>query len=49
MNGGFYWEIPTGWRKITTIDSHTGGEPLRIVADGFLSIDGKPFLRNGGT
>jgi len=29
------WISPDAWEKITTIDAHTAGEPLRIIVDGF--------------
>lgn len=28
------WTAPAGWMKITSIDTHTGGEPLRIITSG---------------
>ena len=39
------WEAPKNWLKILTLDAHTGGEPLRIIVDGFpvLEIARKPF------
>ena len=33
-----------GWSKITTIDMHTGGEPLRIFTDGLPEIPGSTIL-----
>ncbi len=33
-----------GWSKITTIDMHTGGEPLRIFTGGIPEIPGKSIL-----
>ena len=33
-----------GWNKITTIDMHTGGEPLRIFTGGLPEIPGKTIL-----
>ena len=33
-----------GWSKITTIDMHTGGEPLRIYTGGIPEIPGKSIL-----
>ncbi len=29
------WVPPTGWRRITVVDAHTAGEPLRVIVDGF--------------
>ena len=38
------WSPPPGWKVITTIDMHTGGEPLRILADGYPEIKGDSIL-----
>jgi trans-L-3-hydroxyproline dehydratase len=38
------WSPPDDWIKITTIDAHTGGEPLRIVTSGFPALPGKTIL-----
>ena len=35
---------PKNWFKITTIDTHTEGEPLRIVVDGLPEIKGQTIL-----
>ena len=35
---------PSGWRRITTIESHTGGEPFRVIFDGFPNLPGKTML-----
>jgi proline racemase len=40
---GITWKFPRGF-KITTIDMHTGGEPLRIVVDGLPVIEGRTVL-----
>ncbi len=37
-----------GWSKITTIDMHTGGEPLRIFTDGLPEIPGNTMLEKRG-
>ena len=29
------WQPPDDWLRVTTIDAHTAGEPLRIYIDGF--------------
>ena len=29
------------WLQIKTIDMHTGGEPLRVIIDGFPELKGK--------
>ena len=30
--------------KITTVEMHTGGEPLRIITSGYPAIEGKTIL-----
>jgi trans-L-3-hydroxyproline dehydratase len=35
---------PKGWLKIKTIDMHTGGEPLRVIVDGFPELKGNSVL-----
>lgn len=37
-------EIPSGWTQIKTIDMHTGGEPLRVIVDGFPDLQGTSVL-----
>lgn len=38
------WNPPGDWIKITTIDSHAAGEPLRVIADGLPPIPGSSIL-----
>lgn len=38
------WTPPSEFQKITTIDAHTGGEPLRIVTSGLPELPGKTIL-----
>ena len=38
------WKPPTHWQKITTIDTHTEGEPLRVITQGFPEIKGNTIL-----
>lgn len=38
------FEPPDHWLKIKTIDMHTGGEPLRVIIDGFPKLDGSSIL-----
>jgi proline racemase len=38
------WQPPSGWLRLTTIDAHTAGEPLRIVTGGFPEIQGDTIL-----
>lgn len=38
------WRPPEHWTRITTIDMHTGGEPLRVIVDGLPPIAGNSVL-----
>ncbi len=38
------WRPPSGWTKLTTLDMHTGGEPLRVFLDGLPPIEGRTVL-----
>lgn len=38
------WALPATWRKITTIDAHTEGEPLRVIIDGYPDLPGETIL-----
>ena len=38
------WNPPDGWIEIQTIDSHTEGEPLRIILSGYPALRGKTLL-----
>jgi len=38
------WQPPAHWQRITTIDMHTGGEPLRVYASGLPTIEGGTVL-----
>src|SRR5678816_2404551 len=38
------WRPPEQWTRITTIDMHTGGEPLRVIVDGLPPIEGRNVL-----
>ena len=38
------WSPPSDWLKITTIDTHTAGEPLRIITSGIPDIPGNTIL-----
>lgn len=39
-----HWNPPAHWSVISTIDMHTGGEPLRILVDGYPEVPGKSIL-----
>ncbi|MBE0380154.1 proline racemase family protein [Pseudoalteromonas prydzensis] len=37
-----HWQQPNNdWLSINTLDMHTGGEPLRIIVDGFSDVQGQ--------
>jgi proline racemase len=38
------WQPPREWRRITTLESHAAGEPLRIVTGGIDPIPGRTML-----
>lgn len=38
------WQPPAHWTRITTIDAHTAGEPLRIITGGIPPIPGDTIL-----
>jgi len=38
------WRPPAHWNRITTIDMHTGGEPLRVFTSGLPPIEGRTVL-----
>jgi proline racemase len=38
------WRPPAYWNRITTIDMHTGGEPLRVFTAGLPPIEGRTVL-----
>jgi trans-L-3-hydroxyproline dehydratase len=38
------WQPPVGWQRITTIDLHTGGEPLRVLTSGLPRMEGRTVL-----
>ena len=38
------WTAPDHWLRITSIDAHTGGEPLRIITSGFPELEGNTIL-----
>lgn len=44
MNQLSNWRPPEHWARITTIDMHTGGEPLRVIVDGLPPIEGNTVL-----
>lgn len=38
------WRPPSHWKTISVADMHTGGEPLRILLDGYPEVAGKTML-----
>lgn len=38
------WSPPGHWQKISTLDVHTEGEPLRVVTSGFPDLKGDTIL-----
>ncbi|BBO91147.1 proline racemase [Desulfosarcina ovata subsp. ovata] len=38
------WTPPENWRKITTLDAHTAGEPFRIITGGLPQLAGDTIL-----
>lgn len=38
------WQPPDHWSRITTIDAHTAGEPLRVITGGLPEIPGDTIL-----
>ena len=38
------WQPPSDWQRISTVDMHTGGEPLRVVTAGLPPIAGRTVL-----
>jgi len=44
IEAGSYWEPPSDWLRIRTIDAHTEGEPLRVIVAGFPEAVGDSVL-----
>jgi proline racemase len=44
MRAPLGWEPPPDWRRLVAIDSHTGGEPFRVVVEGVPDIEGATML-----
>lgn len=41
---GWNWQPPAQWGRITTVEMHTGGEPLRVFTSGLPAIEGRSVL-----
>lgn len=39
------WSPPEEWMKISVLDAHTGGEPLRIILSGLPEMQGETVLQ----
>jgi proline racemase len=44
FNSALNYDPPSDWLKITAIDAHTGGEPFRVIVDGFPELKGNTIL-----
>ena len=40
LNRGLSWQPPEDRHRITTIDAHTAGEPLRVILSGYPELEG---------
>ena len=38
------WNPPPHWLRITTVDAHTAGEPLRVITSGYPDLPGETIL-----
>src|SRR5947209_919576 len=38
------WTPPDSWLRIRTVDAHTEGEPLRVIAGGYPELVGDTIL-----
>ncbi len=38
------WNPPGHWQRVTAIDAHTAGEPLRVILEGFPEPPGRTML-----
>ncbi|HEU5287740.1 MAG TPA: proline racemase family protein [Candidatus Limnocylindria bacterium] len=41
---GRSWDPPRDWRRVSVIDSHAAGEPLRVVLDGIDRVPGATIV-----
>jgi trans-L-3-hydroxyproline dehydratase len=44
MHPSELWQPPENWLRITSVDAHTAGEPLRVITSGFPELIGKTIL-----
>jgi len=45
LKRGLSWQPPDGQHRITTIDAHTAGEPLRVILSGYPELEGSTILQ----
>jgi len=41
---GLGWSPPEGWWRVTTVDAHAAGEPLRVILAGYPELEGATIL-----
>ncbi|HMS00810.1 MAG TPA: proline racemase family protein [Anaerolineales bacterium] len=44
FNSALKFTPPSDWLRITAVDAHTGGEPFRVIVDGFPELKGDTIL-----
>ncbi len=44
FGGSPSWSPPADWLRLTTIDAHAAGEPLRVVTSGYPELSGDTML-----
>ncbi len=44
LKRGATWQPPADWQRITTIDAHAAGEPLRVILSGWPKLAGETIL-----
>ncbi len=38
------WSPPSGWLRLTSIESHAAGEPFRVIISGYPALKGKNII-----
>jgi len=49
LKRGLEWQPPKDLQRITTIDAHAAGEPLRVIVSGFPELEGETILERRRT
>lgn len=44
LSPAFDWQPPSEWQRFEVVESHTGGEPFRVVVSGLPEIPGETVL-----